>query len=264
MAPHRSLRRATLGLAVVAGVMVMVIVGALASVAGETPAPTVTFTATGVPPLSCGSTPNVGSLNVPEGTGILLENRIGVSAWVRVGSEDEDEDQQVIEVPDGTGALLVLAVGQYAVGMVPECLHSGQAKPVTVTVTRAQSGNSAQPANSTQAPTPDAVITPDSAMTSPAPSTRASSIGSPADSSAEPVGSGGVPEVVPVGAQIHTQTPAPNSSRAPFGRAVIEVSPVELQGAGNPKGVRLLAIVAAICVLGVTTAIIRSIVRLGP
>jgi len=41
---------------------------------------------------------------------------------------------------------------------------------------------------------------------------------------------------------------------------VTEVREIALDDPGDPKGVRLLAVIAAICVFGVTVAIIRAIV----
>jgi hypothetical protein len=248
MGGPRVLRRAAaLGSAAVLGLWVALV----PLVAAADPvAPTVTFTSTGVPPVSCGSQPNVTSLALPEGTAFLVENRIGESAWVRVG------DEAVLEVADGAGALLTLAVGQHDVRMVPSCLVTGEgrAQKVVVTVSPATAASGDPSASSAPGATP----TPD------VPSGEPTATGSEPVASV-PAGPIGTPAVVPAGTEVVVDPGAPPATLPPLGHSeVLAATAVQLPGGGNPKGVRLLAIVAAICVLGVTAAIIRSIVRLSP
>jgi hypothetical protein len=204
----------------------------VAAAVADTEAPTVIFSSTGVPPVSCGSRPNVTSLSVPEGTPIVIENQVGVGGWVHVG------DEPVIEIADTASVLLTLAAGQHDVLVVPACLvvGNGAVKPVAVTVTGGPT-SSDPPATGPPATTG---VTPSAAV---------------------PSGSGGAsPAVIP--ARTAVGQPSATASGGPDSAAVLAVRQVERDA--NPKGVRLLAAVATICVLGVTAAIIRSIVRLAP
>jgi len=246
MARLHATHRAILGLSAVLGLGAMLIAGAVVATAEDVVAPTVTFTATGVPPLHCGSRPNVSSLTVSEGTPILLENQIGETAWVRVDQE------AVMEVADGGGALLTLTLGQHDVRLVPGCLiGGGTAKSVAVTVTPAP----ATGASTTEEPTPSAG--PDGGPTN-APAPFPPGAVSQPTGTAGPAGS---PAVLPVASEAALD---PIATHEPARSAVIDASAVQLRDAGTSKGVRLLGIIAAICVLGVTAAIIRSIVRLSP
>ena len=221
--------------------------------ADESAAPTVTFTSNGAPPVTCHARPDVHSLTVPEGTAILIANHTEVRAAVIVGGAT------VLTVNDGEGALLTLAPGQHEVSVQPECRVTTAARSLAVTVT------AVPPAQPTAPTVPPTV-------------TGSGSGGTPVRSSTPPAttattsATGGAPATTDVPA--NWTSPSPGStpsagaptlgpSSAPPWPDVVRADVVALpDGAGNSKGVRLLAAIATICVLGVTAAVIRSIVRL--
>lgn len=243
------------GLIVVLGFAVAWLVADPLAYADEPAAPTVTFTSNGAPPVTCHTRPDVRSLTVPEGTAILIANHTEVRAAVTVGGVT------VLTVNDGEGALLTLAPGQHEVLVLPECRSTGNNRSVAVTVTAAPP--------TTTAPAPD---TPPATPTI----TGSSPGGTPVRSSTPPgatpttPGSGPATTDVPAnwippspGSTPSTGAVTSGPSSAPARADVVRADIVALEdGAGNPKGVRLLAAIATICVLGVTAAVIRSIVRL--
>ncbi len=269
------MRRSAPLLAVVAAAVLGLIILSPWAWAAEPTSPTVTFTATGVVPLSCGSRPDVSSLTVPEGTTFIVANDIGTGAWLRVGAEP------VLELPSGSGVLLALSAGQHEVRLAPNCVITNldRAQAVTVTVTAAApespSPSASPPAAPASAPPPSAPPasgqpqSPDqpqsSGQPSGAPSTPpGSGIDIPAGATVTPTqGLGGTATASNGSPGLVASPPADGGTMALGRPAVITATEVDL-GGRNPKDVRLLAIIATICVLGVTAAVIRSIVRLSP
>jgi hypothetical protein len=138
--------------------------------------------------------------------------------------------------------------------MVPGCVVVGNGGAQRLAVTVASAATTTDPA--VPSSTPGAPTITQSASGVPG----GASV--PAPTSLSPTGS---TALVPAGTQIPLPTTGTTVTLAPFGgSAVIAASPVELDGGHSSKGVRMLAVVAAICLLGVTAAIIRSIVRLSP
>jgi hypothetical protein len=202
--------------------------------------PTVTFGSVG----ACSTRPDVTSIEVIEGTSVQFVNDTGSDASAMVGSLPVLDEP----LPHGGAVVLTLAPGQHEVRMDRGC---GNAQPVTVLVTPA-AVPSLSPTAST-VPSPEAHASPGALPTpppAPSGSTGPAPRASPRASSVITVVRGGV-EPVP-------------SSLAGYAGPVVAATRVEPPGAGNPKAVRLLAAVATICVLGVTAAVIRSIVRLSP
>lgn len=210
--------------------------------AGAAPpeAPTVSFGATED---GCGSRPEVSHLAVPGGTPVLLVN--GTPGPVTVQVDGAIVPGQPVAA--GEGVALTLDSGQHQVKLAPAC---GLTEPLTVLVAAAAVAVPTtlppSPVARTAEPSP-----PPSAGTT-RPSTTVSSV--PTDR-----GTGMLAPVADVGAVGPTGTAA-----RPVVPGVLGVSTVGLASGSNPKGVRLLAAIATICVLGVTAAIIRAIVRLSP
>jgi len=206
---------------------------------------------------ACGTVPSVGGLTVPADTPVQFLNRTGSDATLVVGGQDEP-------VPKGAGVELTIAVGQYEVRLVKACGTVAVSQPVAVTVVAVAPSPTPAPTTSAPAATVPAGSAPPTAGQEGAvgvPTGHPTTAATRAVASPAPM----------VGASIDpaaTPAPTPGTSRPAAGNdwsPVLAATPVGLDETGrNSKEVRLLAVVATICVLGVTAAIIRSIVRLSP
>jgi hypothetical protein len=245
---------------VVGGVVAWLLVGGLAHAADS---PTVTFTAIGAPPLACGARPDVNSVSVSEGTAVVVANHTGVPARVVVAG------QTVLTVDHGAAGLLTLAAGSYSVELVPQCVVVANLFPLTVTVA---SASSPPPEPSSPGP-PESASPPPGGSESddPPPVLGPAAPGSPTSGdggSSAGRAAGAPPKRTPSGTPLPAEPasptgPATASTRpAPGPTGVVQAEAIPWTKPEDPKGVRLLAVIAAICVLGVTAAIIRSIVRL--
>jgi len=227
------------------------------------PPPKVTFTASGIVPVSCGTHPNVTSLSVPENTAILIANETGVKGTVVVGGNN------IIDISEGDGAKITLSIGQHEIKLVPQCMVVTGTDSVAVTITAKKGGPTATPSAATAtppvsigSPSPGAPTTaasaPTSSSTTPGlpPTGSSGEVGSTMSAPVTPAGG-----ALPSGAIVASSYPSATSS-PPV--EVLQADGVRLDDVVNPKDVRLLAVIATICVLGVTAAIIRSIVRLSP
>jgi hypothetical protein len=109
--------------------------------AAEPDPPTATFVGKGAPPVSCGSRPDVRSQTLPADARLLVINETDVDAIVVVDNDN------VLNVPDSSGALLTLSPGVHVITMVPACLHHSAIKELTVTVTAGAGPAAATPAD---------------------------------------------------------------------------------------------------------------------
>jgi hypothetical protein len=222
--------------------------------------PTITFTSTGTAPIVCGTRPNVTNLLIRHGTRIIIANRTGVSTTIDVGR------RRVLEVPDGSGVRVRLSRGQHELRMIPDCVVAGEAEMAVVNVlTWEQMRDLASP-EATPTPksdgggsgvTVEATTDPGSppgpaesgVVASPAPTADPAGPTSDEDANTVVESSDDPPDPLILGAQ-----------QAPAGTEIVEIEAFQLDDRGDPKGLRLLAAIATICVLGVTAAIIRAIV----
>jgi hypothetical protein len=210
-----------------AAVLVLIVAPVVAA-DPATPA-TITFRGTGTPPLVCGSQPDITSLHLTRGQTIILTNSTGVAASIDVGGKTPRT------VAPSSGISVKLAVGEHALRMVPACLLVGEVGQALVVVT----------------PGP-VVVEP----TTVEPSAGGASSGPPAG---EPVPTAG--PMTPGSAVGPTSSHlAPSADPDPTGECDPEVATVAADQPPDQRGVRLLAVIAAICVLGVTAGIIRAIV----
>ncbi len=240
---------------------VLVLVAGLPAVATEPNAPYVVFTR-GTQPQPCGSAPTLGSLTVPAGTAFVVGNSTGLDATLFV------DGLSVLPVPHGSGAELELTVGQHDVRIVPDCLAYTDAVPLAVTVSGTPPDEPSPPASppaTTTAPAPPTTTPPGAVAGSPTRTTSGPGSGTGPSRSASASPSPGPAAGTSSGDSPATRSPAPVAAAVVTNQpGVIAARPVDLPDQGHPKGVRLLAVLATICVLGVTAAIIRSIVRLSP
>lgn len=215
---------------------------------------TIIFSGTGPEPLVCTSYPEPPSVDIKVGTAVAVENRTGVSAVVDIGTADP------VPLADGEGLTLKLKKGTYELRLLPSCLVV-QAGAATVNVADGSdvrepgTNPPAEAPDPTRAPPPNTPATDPPASTAVVPATG-DPAGGPASGGAPGSGSGtgadrpvvaGAPEAVP--------------ADAPEGGPVLEQKgPYPLPRRDNDeRGAQLLAVIAAICVLGVTAGIIRAI-----
>jgi len=233
---------------IVGGVVAGLLVGGLAHAADP---PTVTFSGGDLLGLACGSRPDVDSVSVSEGTAVTVANDTGATARVVVSG------QTVLTLEDGAAGALTLAAGSHQVVLVPQCLLVTLTAPLTVTVTPAPAPPSPSPESSPPSEDPPTALAP----AAPGESTSGEDgvvVGGRAPAPKRMPGGTPVPSVAGSPSASAGTSSWPTSGRSEVAQAEV----VPWSKPEDPKGVRLLAVIAAICVLGVTAAIIRSIVRL--
>jgi hypothetical protein len=225
----------------------------------------IAFTGSGIAPLVCTSTPDTGAVTISEGTRITLANFTGADASVETGT------QPAVIVGNGVGLSVRFRPGRYTVRMVPSCTVTSTIGAAVVTVvdaTAAQPIPGVSPPVLIAPPPPSAgtgTVAPDptrapGTTTAPPPANTVSS-GSPFRRPFEVGGAGtGRAPTEPFGTPA-TGTRADSVLEAAGHEPVIyDMLLVPVQQPGDPRDVRLLALIAVICVSGVTAAIIRAIV----
>jgi len=208
------------------------------------PGPTVTFVGGGPAPFVCTSQPEPPSITIPWNSWLNVVNHTGADAtlWLR---------EKPFPLADGAGRAFKFTVsGPYTIELVPECLVTvGDAVPLAVEVgLRPDEDGSAPttPPTGTPSTSGDARRQPASGATPPiglASGDRAGSDGP--DTGASPAATDGTGDGPPDLPEL-----APDEEYEMYG-------PFNTGQTG--QGIRLLAIIAAICVFGVSVAIIRVI-----
>jgi hypothetical protein len=226
--------------------------------------PEIAFTSTGTIPVVCSTMPNVSSLTVKAGTRIFFANLTGTTASIDLGGKDP------LTLADGTGAVVMLRLGQYDLRMVPDCVVVDEAQPVTVYVVPGappSASPSPAPSPSSSNPTPGQAG-PASAPPAGPPGTTVTAGPTASGSGASSGGlvaptwgssGGGQPSATAAGPGGGPDTNAVANDSPLTESRVLEVRPVPFGPTNDPKGSRLLALIATICVFGVTAAIIRAI-----
>ena len=263
--------------------------------AGAGPAGTVTFTG-GCGLLGSGiggtASPAAAQVNLPAGTELRFTNQLGQSAVLRL------DGQEVVQIPAGGSADVIFHDGPVLASMQIGCLLGEPASAVRVEVSRAagpepapspSAATSSRPSGGSSS-TPDRTGTPDR---SPAGSPDTAPAGSPAGGAppaaagapAFPGGPAGSGELAP-GGPPPADRPAPTDGLSPrWGLATDQPSgggsgtdpaTVDPQAAGGEAAtgelartarstsgdgpVGLLALVATVCVVGVSAGAIRAII----
>jgi hypothetical protein len=197
-----------------------------AQAAPKSDEPTVRFTSGGPTPLACGSHPDIRALSVMQGGRVTLANLIGVDATIDVGGMDP------VPVADGTGVSVKLKKGEHLLRMVPRCALTGTIETVTITAGKeapASSVAAASPESEAVRRSPERTVAVDHTALVPA-------------------------------------SPPPNEgdgadqNQDESGPEIYDLLAVPVERPKDLRGHRLLAVIATICMLGVTTAIIRAIV----
>jgi hypothetical protein len=241
---------------------------ALPALEEASPTAKVTFTGSGLGVLICGSHPTPSGINIRSGTRVNLINNTGdqVSLEIAPGGDHAT-------LADGDGLIVRFRNGQHTVRMIPQCLLGalGEAKPAVIVVTPDAPPPSTGPPQlgppgpsaSSRPPVPGKTTPgPDGSDGIPAPVTTPTSFGG----DLVPARPGTVRTVSL--ASISDAPASPPEKSTPrstddislsAGKDIYpEVLPYGL-GPSDDQGRTLLAVIAAICVLGVTAAIIRAI-----
>jgi hypothetical protein len=214
--------------------------GPTAPAYAATDQPTVSFQGSGSAPLACSSRPSVPNMTIKWNTRIVLANFTGADATADLGSGN------TVAVADGAAISVKLKEGSHTITMTPSCLTTFDVEPTVITVVRAlpePSPSPSPPARTDPVSSGPAGVPPASG------SSGSSGSGSAASGSYDPPYSSNPAE---------PSDPAdPNAKPEPDVESVLADRP---PSAPDGRGGRLLAMIAAICVFGVTSAIIRAIV----
>jgi hypothetical protein len=196
--------------------------------------PSISFTGGVLAPVACSSTPDPPGLNLAKSTRVVLVNFTGADATLDLGTGTP------IAVGDGAAVSVKFKKGEYRVRMVPDCPGTLQIQAAIVSVGKTMD------ARPHALPGP-----PNSAGPAADPSPPATAGGSgPAPAAS--------PSAAPGGRVGDAETIAGGSAMVEPGQEVLVVAP--MGDRPDARGARLLAVIATICVFGVTTAIIRAIV----
>ncbi|GAB7049271.1 hypothetical protein [Catenuloplanes indicus] len=247
-----------------------------AAAANEESGEEIVFSGGGLIGLACGAKPNVGAISLPAESTLRVVNRTGYKAKLILDGVTQGE------VGKGDAAKVLFHRGPVTVALKPNCVLTEESTSVRVTVRPparvapppAAPRSPAEPAPAVaEAPpaapeprSPDAAPDrPTPGDTRPAPAAATSS--TPPDRPTGTAESARVPGITP-SAVPTTQSPLPDPLAAPLGgggpdvavagvaaEPVAAVVPVEESG---PVG--LLALIATICVIGVSAGAIRAII----
>ncbi len=284
--------------AVFASAPALVTVPAFAAPAGEPPlgesvesGQQVVFSGSGLLGLSCAAQPDTGAITVPADATLQVVNRTGYRARLLLSGATQGE------IRDGEAAEVLFRRGPVTVSLRPSCVLSEESETVQVEVQAAGSAPEPQPSPSAAVPdqdqdqanavsTPSRVtpsrVTPSAAPQAPAGGLPDAGGVAPHRTAAPglPDGSGAMPPTtaerrsgssggkalsgMPQGGSPGLRPPAVEGPRLPVPETGYEqgvdaepVAALDPLTATGPVG--LLAIIATICVAGVTAAAIRSI-----
>lgn len=247
----QSARRLAAGAAIGLGFLLGLPLLAQPALAGPEAQPQVEFNGGGLGLLLCDSRPDRPSVTIRSESKVVFVNNLGQGATLQIDGENGGP------VSDGQAVEVQFHRGPVAIAMVPDCLlnlgGNGSYEPVTVNVTMSS------PTSGSTTGSPRAVMTrtspkpkrsaPPAAPASPAPTDEPSLDGTifPLDPEASASAGPGLDGIEP-GSTVVT----PDGNPA-----------VELASGDTPKGkgsIGLLAIIATVCVVGVSVGAIRSIV----
>jgi hypothetical protein len=222
--------------------------------AAHAEAPTVTFHGGPLAPAVCPASPDHPNLNITEGTWVNVVNRTGATATLEV-------DGSSSQIAKNGGLSVMLPAGRHDLRLIPDCPVHGAIVPVVIEVAAVQTGSSSEPSASSAGSPPARSV----------PSVGSAGSGAYPDRGVAEVGTG------PSGGVVGGPSPEPDGSPGRAGAphtdgeasgavapgsdpdSAITVVPYAVPETEDPRGARLLAVIATICVFGVTVAIIRAI-----
>jgi hypothetical protein len=256
----RSARRLAvgLGLGLLLGVPLLAAPGLAAPslTLGEPEAqPQVEFNGGGLGLLLCGSRPDRGSVTVKSESRVVFVNNIGQGATLQIDGENGGP------IADGQAVEVQFHRGPVSIAMVPDCLlnlgGNGSYEPVTVKVSSAQpsAGGSSTGTKSAvktrSTPKPKPSPTPTATM----PNDDTAGVDNGALFSLDPDASAGA--IDPMADPAQSEDPAVATGSSPAG-TTMGLSSSDTPTDKGPIG--LLAIIATVCVVGVSVGAIRAIV----
>jgi hypothetical protein len=234
------------------GVGALLVVLAWGVSAAYAEAPTVTFEGGPLAPALCPAAPDQPNLDIDEGTWVNVVNRTGAKATLEIDGSPSQT------IPKNGGLSVGLPAGRHDLRLIPQCVAHGMLLPVEINVAVVQLDPTTAPSTSPAAP-----------PAGPPPSGGPGGSGGPPDDGGG--GDGGVtgpaggvgdqpvgPDGEPADGASDQDGGAPDWPAA--GDAGIVVVPYAVPETEDPRGARLLAVIATICVSGVTVAIIRAII----
>lgn len=252
-----AIRRRAAGLAV-AGVLVALPLFGSAAVAAPGD-PDVTFGGGGPGVLLCGSTPATPNITVPADSQLRLTNSLGQDATLQIDGQD------AAQVGKGDSVDVQFHRGPVTVAMVPQCPLNLNTTFKTLTVDVTPIAATAPTAPATKKPGTTASPTPQAAKPSPRAAGATSPNPSGTDESVLPLPSTDplFPEDIsglPAGAE----TPGGSDGESPA--TVVKPDGSQTQVLTSSRGpvdngpIGLLAIIATVCVVGVSAGAIRAII----
>lgn len=210
----------------------------------------------GLEALSCNSSPSEASVTVPAESTVTFTNRLGTDATLRIDGRDATE----VKSDESTDVLFHR--GPVQVALVPDCSLLALSKSfetVSVDVVRAGENPAKPPAREPAEPGSQAPgggssgggsSSGSSTGTDESPAARGSASASPSSSPSAPAdGDASSPDAGTV--------EGPEAPGGEQGLAAEPLSPVRASSERGPNG--LLAIIAAVCVVGVSAGAIRAI-----
>lgn len=207
--------------------------------------PEVVFTASGVPGLLCGSKPSTSSITVGANASVSLTNSLGGSAALLIDGANS------ATVNAGQTVQVQFHRGPVSIAMKQTSCLLGDAKPLTVQVTPAPP---AQPTPTRPASAPTS--------TSPRPSTKP-----PAPATSQPE----MPALPSLPGDLFHPADEAAVGTVPPGSDTLKTPPASVLGESGTRDavadapidkgpIGLLAIIATVCVVGVTAGAIRAII----
>jgi hypothetical protein len=220
--------------ALIAGGLVI----AFAPGAGADEGPTITFRSLAGSTV-CTSVPDPADVTVVVGVRVTLVNDTGQTSLVDTGS------RKTRSLDAGDAVTVRLVPGEHAVRMVPNCPVSGEVEPAMITVVQSPDQQSGGSQGSSPLPRDGSGAGRGGDRSDPGGPTTSAAVGAtsgpptPVGLGVGPIGAGPQPGVLPTEDEVS----------APF----------EYTGAGTPDSGKLVAVVALICIFGVSVGIIRAI-----
>lgn len=236
--------------AVMAGVGLGLLLGlplAGSALAQEEASTQVEFNGGGLGLLLCGSKPDRASVTIKSESKVVFVNNLGQGATLQIDGENGGP------ISDGQAVEVQFHRGPVAIAMVPDCLlnlgGNGSYEPVTVNV------SASSPATGNTTGTPKVVKPRTSTSAKPKPSASATVAPTEDPSLENPL--------FPLDPEASV-TPDPNAvGTEPGGTVTSPNGEILTTGYDTPKDkgpIGLLAIIATVCVVGVTVGAIRAIV----
>ncbi|MDR7280021.1 hypothetical protein [Catenuloplanes atrovinosus] len=238
----------------------------------------VVFSGGGLLGVTCGAKPNVSTVSLPAESTLRVVNRTGYRAKLLLDGATQGE------IGKGEAAKVLFHHGPVTVALKPNCVLTEESASVRVSVrpaARAAAPPPAAPPPAPEEPAPAVAMppapgsrSPDAATRRPTPADRRSApaAADPAPVADTPVGTTESAHVPGVATPPAPSPPAlPDPLAAPLGRDVtgapavlaegVAAEPVASVGPVEESGpVGLLALIATICVIGVSAGAIRAII----